>query len=74
MKKAYMAVGIILIIVGVLALAWAGINRFSFYHTLDGSNELYSRLKWQMKVSFAIGLPLLILGILDIVFLVGKKK
>ena len=42
-------VGIILIIACVLSLLYAALNLFVYYHALDGSAELYSRLHQRVK-------------------------
>ncbi len=55
-------IGIIIIILAVLALAYAYLNYYMFHHTLDGSNSLYSKMKERMKKSFWIGIGLGIIG------------
>ena len=62
MKTALLIVGIIVLAVGVLSLLFAAFSRYLYYHTLDGSSELYTRLHQRMIVSFVIGLVLAAIG------------
>ena len=55
MKKALLAAGIVLLIVGVVLLAFAALNLFGYRHVLDGSAELYVRLHQRAVVCFALG-------------------
>lgn len=62
MKKVLLIVGIIVVVAGVIALLIGAVNRFMFYHTMDGSGSLYDTLKLRMKISFIIGAVLEIIG------------
>ena len=62
MKTFLMVVGIVLIAAAVLSLLFAAFSRYGYYHTLDGSHELYERLEARMKLFFVIGLVLAVLG------------
>lgn len=63
MKKALFFAGIILIIAGVLFLLLGGLFRYSFYHTMDGSNELYKRLHSRAVFFLATGAATEVCGI-----------
>ena len=64
--------GITLIIAGVLALLSAALNLFVYYHALDGSAELYSRLHQRTIVFGLIGIVLAVLG--AVCFIIRLKK
>ena len=68
MKKMLLIVGIILIIACVLSLLYAALNLFGYYHVLDGSGELYSRLHQRMIIFGLIGIVLAVLGTLCFIF------
>ena len=62
MKKMLLIAGIILIIAGVLSLLYAALNLFGYYHVLDGSADLYSRM-YRRMITFGIsGIVLAVLG------------
>ena len=67
MKKLLLIIGIIVIIAGVLALLFAALNLFGYFHTLDGSAELYAGLRQRAVVFLAVGLILAAIGIVCIV-------
>ena len=62
MKKALLVAGIVMIIDCVLSMIYAGLNLFGYYHVLDGSAELYSRMHQSMIVFGLIGIVLGVLG------------
>ena len=62
MKKALLIIGILLIAAAALSLLLAAFYRFGYYHTHDGSQELYSKLMHRMKLFFIVGLALAGLG------------
>ena len=68
MKKMLLTVGIILIIACVLSLLYAALNLFVYYHALDGSAELYSRLHQRMITFGIIGIVIAVLGTLCFIF------
>ncbi len=61
MKK-LLIVGIVCLVIGALCLLFALLSRFSYYHVLDGSSELYAALHRRMIVFGAIGLVLAVIG------------
>ena len=71
MKKARLITGILLLLAAVLALAFAGLNLFGYYHVLDGSQELYAALQRRALVFFIGGGLLAVLGA---VCLLRRKK
>lgn len=62
MKKLLLALGIVMIVVCVLCLAYAALNLFGYYNTLDGSPELYARLQRRAIVFFSSGAALAIIS------------
>ena len=62
MKKLLLIIGSILIAAGILCLLFALLSRFGYYHTLDGSNELYQRLHRRMVVFTVTGAVLAAAG------------
>lgn len=62
MKKLLLIVGIISIIVCILSLLFAALSWFGYYHLLDGSAELYTRLHRRMIVFSVIGIVLAVIG------------
>ena len=72
MKKVLFIAGIIFIIAGVLSLLYAALNLFGYYHVLDGSAELYSRMYRRMITFGLSGIVLAIFG--AVCFIVRLKK
>ena len=66
MKKMLFIAGIILIIAGVLSLLYAALNLFGYYHVLDGSADLYSRMYRRMITFGLSGIVLAVLGIVSL--------
>ena len=66
MKKMLLIAGIILIIAGVLSLLYAALNLFGYYHVLDGSAGLYSRMYRRMITFGLSGIVLAVLGIVSL--------
>ena len=62
MKKVLLIVGVVCLIVCVLALAFAALNWFGYYHVMDGSNELYHRLHQRAIVSLIVGVVFALIG------------
>lgn len=58
-----LVVGIISVIVGVISLALAALNRHGYYNLLDGEGDIYTRLRRRMIVFFVIGIVLAVIGI-----------
>ena len=67
MKKILLVVGILLIVAGVLSLAYAAINWFGYYHVLDGSHDLYERLNRRRIIFGIAGLVLTAIGIVCLI-------
>ena len=61
-KKFLLIIGIVIIIVGVIALLFSALQRFGYYHLLDGDADMYIRLHWGMIISFVIGIVLVAIG------------
>ena len=72
MKRMLLIAGITLTIASVLSLLFAALNLFGYYHVLDGSAELYSRLYQRMIVFGLIGIVLAVLG--AVCFIIRLKK
>lgn len=71
MKKALLILGIILIIACALSLMYGAINLYGYYHVMDGSQELYTRLHQRMITFLIIGT---VLGLSSIAcFLIRSK-
>ena len=56
MHKVLFILGIVCIVIAVLALLYAALQRFAYYHTLDGDSDMYARMHLHMIVSFVIGI------------------
>ena len=55
-------VGIISLALCALSLAFSALNRHGYYHLLDGTSELYTRLHRRMTIFFVIGIVLALIG------------
>lgn len=62
MKTFLLIVSIVMIALAVVSSAYAALNLFGYYHTLDGSHELYERLQKRATTFFVIGIVLAVLG------------
>ena len=67
MKKLLLIAGVVIIIAGVIALLFSALQRFGYYHLLDGEADLYIRLHWRMIISFVIGIVLAVIGIVCLI-------
>jgi len=56
MHKVLFILGIVCIVIAVIALLYAALQRFAYYHTLDGDSDMYARMHLHMIVSFVIGI------------------
>ena len=72
MKKMLLIAGFILIIACVLSLLYAALNLYVYYHALDGSADLYSRLHRTAVTFGLIGIVLAVLG--AVCFIIRLKK
>lgn len=62
MKNFLLIIGIAMLLAGVIALLFSALQRFGYYHLLDGDAELYLRLRGRMILSFVIGIVLVAMG------------
>ncbi len=62
MKKYLLIAGIVCIIGCVLSLLFAALNRFGYYHLMDGTADLYASLYQMMIISFVSGIVLAAAG------------
>ena len=62
MKKLLLIIGIVIIIAGVIALLFSALQRFGYYHLLDGEADIHIGLHWRMIISFVIGIVLVAMG------------
>ncbi|MBQ8842266.1 MAG: hypothetical protein IJZ65_06520 [Ruminiclostridium sp.] len=67
MKEVLFVVGIVLIILCVLSLLFAGLNWFGYYNLLDGSSEQYARLRSRMIIFLITGIILAVIGIASLI-------
>ena len=58
MKKLLLILGLAALTVGVFCLLFAALNLFGYYHVLDGTAALYSRLHRRAFLFLAGGLVL----------------
>ena len=71
MHKVLFILGIVCIVVSVLALLYAALQRFAYYHTLDGDSDMYARMHLHMIVSFVIGIVFAIAAV--VCFVIRSK-
>ena len=62
MKQLLLIVGIVSIIACVVFFLFAALNLFGYYHVLDGSAGLYSRLHQRMILFSVMGIVLAVVG------------
>ena len=62
LKKLLLMAGVVIIVAGVIALIFSALQRYGYYHLLDGDADLYLRLHWRMIISFVIGIVLVAMG------------
>lgn len=62
MKKLLLIAGVVIIVAGVIALLFSALQRYGYYHLLDGDADMYIRLHWGMIISFVIGIVLVAIG------------
>jgi len=62
MKNLLLVLGIIIIIVGVLALLFSALQRYGYYNLLDGEADHYIGLHRRMILFFIIGIVLEAIG------------
>ena len=62
MRKALLIIGIIVFVACGIALLMALFFNFGYYNVLDGSTELYRRLRLSSIVSLITGIVLALIG------------
>jgi len=62
MKKLLLIIGVMLIIVGVIALLFSALQLYGYYHLLDGEADMYVAMRWRMIISLVIGIVLVAVG------------
>jgi hypothetical protein len=67
MKEVLFVVGIVLIILCVLSLFFAGLNWFGYYNLLDGSSKKYAILRRRMIIFLITGIILAVIGIASLI-------
>jgi uncharacterized membrane protein len=67
MENLLLIIGIISMIVSVLALLYAALNRNGYYNLLDGESDMYVRMHRRMIVFFVIGIVLAVIGVACII-------
>ena len=71
MKTFLLITGIVVMIACVLSLLFAALNLFGYYHTQDGSAELYARMHRRATVFFIVGAAL---AVVAVVFLIVRGR
>lgn len=62
MKRLLLILGIVIIIVGMIALLFSALQRHVYYHLLDGDADMYIRFHRRMIISFVVGIVLTVIG------------
>lgn len=68
MRKAMLIIGIMVIVVGALALLWGGLSGYIGKHTLDAPFSFYEKHRKNMKIYLSLGTILTVAGILCLLF------
>ena len=55
MKIFLLVLGIVMIAAAVLSVLFAALNLYGYYHTHDGSPELYARMQRRAVIFFIVG-------------------
>ncbi len=63
MKIFLLIAGIVLIVACVSSALFAALNLFGFYHTHDGSSELYARMRIRATVFFIVAAVLAVAAV-----------
>ena len=64
MNNTLLVIGIVCIIVGLISLLLAALNGYGYYHVLDGSADLYHKLRMRMRLFLIIGICIEIIGVI----------
>ena len=67
MKKLFLILGIVCIVICVFVLLFSALNLHSYHNLMDGSPEQYQRLQQRAIVSFIVGAVLAGCGALCLV-------
>ena len=62
MKKLLLIIGVVLILAGVIVLLFSALQRFGYYHLLDGDADMYVAMRWKTIISLVIGIFLVVMG------------
>lgn len=62
MKKLLFITGIVIIIIGVITLLFSALQRYGYYHLLDGEEDMYIKFHGRMILFFVIGIVLVVMG------------
>ena len=73
MKKFFRIAGVVLIAACVLSFLYAGLNWYGYGHVLDGSAELYERLRQRAIAFSAIGAVFAAGGTACMILSAGKR-
>jgi len=71
MKIFLLIAGIVLIVACVISVLFAALNLYGYYHALDGSSELYARMRIRAVIFFIIGAVLAVAAV--VCFIVRAK-
>lgn len=75
MKKLLLIAGVVIIVAGVIALLFSALQRYGYYHLLDGDADMYIRLHWGMIISLVISLVIgIVLVAIGAVCLIIRTK
>ncbi len=67
MKNLVLIIGVISLVVCILSLLFSAFNWYGYHHVLDGTSELYIRLRQRMIISLVIGLVFGGIGIASLI-------
>ena len=63
MKDHLLIIGVIVVAVGVIALLFSALQRYGYYHLLDGDSELYIGLHRRMIIFLVVRIILVMIGV-----------
>lgn len=63
MKDHLLIIGVIVVAVGVIALLFSALQRYGYYHLLDGDSVLYIGLHRRMIIFLVVGIILVMIGV-----------
>ena len=68
MKIFLLVLGIVMIAAAVLSVLFAALNLYGYYHALDGSSELYARMRIRAVIFFIVGTVLAVAAVACFIF------